>query len=147
MVKPGPDVLPREMMPKIGATQRIPVRPGIEPIGAGSAAEGGGQISEPATSLIPEPRAPFPGENPNYAASIPREELEGLAKIGKPGAGTQLQQLGGVHGRPVLYIPREAEFPTSVRARQILNEFGQPVDQSSTVERIEPIRKKRAENE
>lgn len=52
---------------------------------------------------IPVPRREFPGENPSNMASVPRGELEGLARTGKPGAGTQIQQLGG----KVLYTPEE----------------------------------------
>jgi hypothetical protein len=60
--------------------------------------------SIPDVSLVPEPRSLFPGEQPNYMANVPREELPGLADIAKPGAGQQLQQLG----KRVIYIPREA---------------------------------------
>jgi hypothetical protein len=52
--------------------------------------------------LIPEPTRMFAGEEPNYMASTPREDLPGLAASGKLGAGTQLQQLG----RRILYKPR-----------------------------------------
>jgi len=58
-------------------------------------------------TLIPEPRAPFSGENPNYMASVPREGLGKMALARKPGAGVQMQQLG----EPVLYVPKEAGFP------------------------------------
>jgi len=72
--------------PKIGAAQGSPL------IGA----------RDSGVTVFPEPNPLFPGENPNYAASIPRGELEDLAQRGKPGAGTQLQQLG----RPVIYRPK-----------------------------------------
>lgn len=55
-------------------------------------------------SVVPEPRRLFLGENPNYAASIPRDQLMQLAQSAKPGAATQLQQLG----QPVLYSPSGA---------------------------------------
>lgn len=58
-------------------------------------------------SLIPEPRPSFSGEDAGYMASVPRKQLSSLAQTGKPGAGMQLQQLG----KPVLYIPKEADFP------------------------------------
>lgn len=53
-------------------------------------------------SIVPEPRPQFPGENPNYEASVPRDELEEQAQRGKPGAGKQLQQIG----RTILYKPK-----------------------------------------
>lgn len=60
-----------------------------------------------APTVVPEPRANFPGENPEYMASVKRNDLIKMAKTGKPGAGTQLQQLG----KPVIYAPREAGYP------------------------------------
>jgi hypothetical protein len=59
------------------------------------------------TTFIPEPRRSFAGENEGYMASTPREELLGLARMRKPGAGAQLQQLG----KPIIYIPKEADLP------------------------------------
>ncbi len=58
-------------------------------------------------TFVPEPRPAFAGENEGYMASTPREELLGLAKMRKPGAGTQLQQIG----KPIIYIPKEADLP------------------------------------
>ena len=52
-------------------------------------------------SVLPEPRALFPGETPNYMASVPRGTLQDLALAGKPGAAKQIQQLGG----QVLFAP------------------------------------------
>ena len=60
------------------------------------------KIGHPEVNVVPEPRGEFAGENPNYMASVPRDELNRLAVAAKPGAGTQLQQLG----KPVIYIPR-----------------------------------------
>lgn len=57
----------------------------------------------PGTIIAPEPRAPFPGEDEGYMSSIPRGRLPGLAASGKPGAATQLQNLG----KTVLYTPPE----------------------------------------
>jgi hypothetical protein len=59
--------------------------------------------SLPGVSVVPEPRAPFEGENPKYMASITRSRLQQLASQGKLGAGTQLQQLG----KPLIYVPPE----------------------------------------
>lgn len=56
------------------------------------------------TKLVPEPREEFPGEDPNYMASVPRNRLSSLAVRGKPGAGRQLQQLG----EPIIYVPRSS---------------------------------------
>lgn len=58
-------------------------------------------------TFVPEPRPEFPGEQPNYMASVPREELGGLAKTMKPGAAKQLQQLG----KKIIYIPKGADYP------------------------------------
>ena len=60
------------------------------------------KIGHPEVNVVPEPRGEFAGENPNYMASVPRDELNRLAVAAKPGAGTQLQQLG----KPIIYIPR-----------------------------------------
>lgn len=59
-------------------------------------------------TVFPEPNKLFPGQNENYAASIPRNELEDLALAGKPGAGKQLQQLG----KSILYTPKGAGIET-----------------------------------
>ena len=77
-------------MPKIGAS------------GSGSPLVGAAPEQGGGVTVVPEPNPLFPGENPNYAASTPRDELIGQAQRGKPGAGTQLQQLG----RPVIYRPK-----------------------------------------
>jgi hypothetical protein len=53
-------------------------------------------------SVFPEPRPPVGGEDPNYMASVPRDELAGLAAAGKPGAAEHLRNLG----RTVIYVPR-----------------------------------------
>lgn len=58
----------------------------------------------PGVSVIPEPRPTFEGEQPNYMASVPRSTLPKAAAAGKPGAGTQLQQLG----KTVIYAPSGA---------------------------------------
>lgn len=76
-------------------------------------------------TVVPEPRAPFAGETPNYMASVPRDQLGNLALAGKPGAGTQLQQLG----QPVLYAPSGAgisNLKSSVALRDLLG--SQPGD-------------------
>jgi hypothetical protein len=52
-------------------------------------------------TVVPEPRALFPGETPNYMASVPRATLQDLALAGKPGAAKHVQQLGG----QVIYAP------------------------------------------
>lgn len=57
-------------------------------------------------AVLPEPRASFEGENEGYMASTPRAQLSKLAVSGKPGAGTQMQQLG----HRVLYIPKGADI-------------------------------------
>lgn len=76
-------------------------------------------------TVVPEPRAPFAGETPNYMASVPRDQLGNLALAGKPGAGTQLQQLG----QPILYAPSGAgisNLKSSVALRDLLG--SQPGD-------------------
>lgn len=55
-------------------------------------------------TVVPEPRALFTGETPNYMASVPRGTLQDLALAGKPGAAKQIQQLG----QQVLYAPSGA---------------------------------------
>jgi hypothetical protein len=76
-----------------------------EPTGVGAPT-----VAKPSRStgvaIVPEPRLQFAGETPNYMASVPRPRLERLALSGKPGAATQLQQLG----QPTLYIPRGADI-------------------------------------
>lgn len=76
----------------------------------------------PEVTVIPEPRATFPGETPNYMASVPREELSPLAMTRKPGAGTQMQQLG----KPVIYTPAEAGFP-GPRTTTLFGPEGEPI--------------------
>jgi hypothetical protein len=62
-------------------------------------------------AVVPEPRGLFPGEDPNYMASVPRARLNRLALSAKPGAGTQLQQLG----QSIIYLPSGAGIePVSV---------------------------------
>jgi hypothetical protein len=84
-------------------------------------------VTKPSTNtgvaVLPEPRAPFEGETPNYMASVPRPKLERLALSGKPGAGTQLQQLG----QRVIYAPRGEgiESPSMDALRQSLG-IGSP---------------------
>jgi hypothetical protein len=72
-----------------------------------AAGEGVAAEPEPEVNVLPEPRAPFKGENPNYMGSVPRNELNKMAVGRKPGAGRQLQQLG----QPIVYIPAEADVP------------------------------------
>ncbi len=128
--------------PKIGATMRTVVRPGMQPFGAG-AAEGGG-LPEPASKGVqyyPEPNAGPP--NP-LVGSIERPEVDQMAQRRVPGAVEHMVKLG----KPSIVIPREGELPSGVRSSTILNEYGKPIEgESEGVERIEPIRKKRAENE
>lgn len=57
---------------------------------------------EEGVSVVPEPRSLFPGEQPNYEASVPRDELLGQAQQRKPGAAKQLQQIG----KTILYKPK-----------------------------------------
>jgi hypothetical protein len=80
---------------------------------------------------IPVPRREFPGENPNNMASVPRAELEGLAKTGKPGAGTQIQQLGG----KVLYTP---EPRGNVRESTTFSSKGTPTREPDTTVPVSP---------
>lgn len=75
--------------------QRMPAM-GTDAAKAEAASRGGQTIR-----VIPEPREPFEGEKPGYMASVPRKSLRPLASSGKPGAGTQLQQLG----ERVIYSP------------------------------------------
>jgi hypothetical protein len=84
-------------------------KPDLAPINAGA---------KTGVAVLPEPRAPFEGETPNYMASVPRGKLTRLAIQGKPGAGTQLQQLG----QPILYAPKGAgiESPSMDALRQSL---------------------------
>ena len=70
-----------------------------------------------AVRTLPEPRTPFEGENPKYMASVPRKNLRSLAAGGKPGAGTQLQQLG----EKVIYAPT-AGFPAP---REVIRNIGE----------------------
>lgn len=104
-----------------GTAARIPVR---IPRDAAPATKGTSPApaAAPDITVLPEPRQPFAGENPGYMASVPREELNSLATTRKPGAGTQLQQLG----KPILYIPNEAGYP-GPRPSTLLNEFGKPI--------------------
>lgn len=64
------------------------------------------ELPEQQVFTVPVPREPLPGENPNYMASVPRGTLPELAAGGKPGAATQLQNLG----RKILYVPES--YPT-----------------------------------
>ncbi len=57
---------------------------------------------EDGVQVVPEPRKPFPGEQPGIMQSVPREELPEQAATGKPGAGTQLQNIG----KKIIYQPR-----------------------------------------
>lgn len=93
-----------------GRAARIPTRVPVTPEVPTPGSPG---IQPSGTSLIPEPRAPFAGENEGYMASVPRGTLSDLATSGKPGAGTQLQQLG----QPIIYIPREADWPIPVKPK------------------------------
>jgi hypothetical protein len=106
---------PRRAALEAGQTAPGPWHPGrgsAASINAEAAAAEGNRAT-----VIPEPRTPFPGENPNYMASVEREgQLPELAGRGKPGAGTQLQQLG----RPVLYEPKGAGYPPP-RSRTLLD--------------------------
>ena len=68
----------------------------------GATRPGGGDVT-----FVPEPRPTFTGEDPNYMASVPRNELGKMAVARKPGAAGQMQQLG----KPIIYIPDEADFP------------------------------------
>ncbi len=83
-------------------TPRIPMAPS-EPV----AAPVSPYLNPKGVSLIPEPRELFPGEDPNYMASVPRGKLGKMAVSRKPGAGAQMQQLG----QPIIYIPDEADYP------------------------------------
>lgn len=74
-------------------------------------------------TVVPEPRASFAGETPNYMASIPRDQLLKLAQGGKPGAGLQMQQLG----QPVIYAPSGAGI-SNVKASIPLSELANPGD-------------------
>jgi hypothetical protein len=71
-----------------------------------AAAEGPGLPNAKVVKL-PVPREPVPGENPGYMASIPRGRLLDLGRQGRPGAGTQLQNIG----KSVLYVPEEYPGP------------------------------------
>ena len=71
------------------------------------------------TSIIPEPRPQFEGENPKYMASVKRQKLQGLATGRKPGAGTQLQQLG----ETVLYAPGEGTGYEGPRSMKIFDPY------------------------
>jgi hypothetical protein len=75
-------------------------------------AEAGRQAAAASPSgviVVPEPKPLFPGQNENYAASMPRNELEPLAQAGQPGAAKQLQQLG----RKVIFSPPGAGIETA----------------------------------
>ncbi len=71
--------------------------------------------------VIPEPRAPFEGEKPGYMASVPRKSLRPLASSGKPGAGTQLQQLG----ERVIYTP-----PTGYPEPRLIQHIEEPSEET-----------------
>lgn len=91
-------------MPRISTSAMPSPVPGLPPI--------------PGVSLIPEPRAAGPTDNPGYMASIPRSKLQQLAAKGTPGAGAQLQNLG----RSVIYAPSGAgiESPAVTPLRSLL---------------------------
>jgi hypothetical protein len=133
-------VTPGFSTPSVGQTERIPVR-GMQPFGAG-AAEGGG-LPEPASKGVqyyPEPNA---GPANEYVGSIPRPEVDQMAQRRVPGAVEHMVKLG----KPSIVIPREGELPSGVRSSTILNEYGKPIEQSPDVERIEPIKRRKVENE
>jgi hypothetical protein len=91
----GTPEVPNRMVPP------PPTRYSVRPTRSGM-----GTTNAPVT-FVPEPRAPFAGEEPNYMASVPRSSLGKAAMSRKPGAGTQMQQLG----QPIIYIPDEADYP------------------------------------
>lgn len=95
-------IVPKGNDPVFGKTSHTPWEAPVEP-GTRLA----DQMTEDPVTRIPVPRRTFPGENPNNMGSVPRAELEGLAKTGKPGAGTQIQQLGG----KVIYTPEGGYAP------------------------------------
>jgi len=76
----------------------------------------GVEAPSPDVTRLPVPREPFPGENPNYAASIPRKDLLDLALQKKPGAGLQMQQTG----KTVMYVPESYPAP---RSSQVMDPF------------------------
>lgn len=76
--------------------------PKAAPVATG--APGVPAATTPGVNVIPEPRPTFQGEQPNYMASVPRGTLLKAANAAKPGAGTQLQQLG----KTVIYAPSGA---------------------------------------
>jgi hypothetical protein len=89
-------------------------KPELSPINTGA---------KTGVAILPEPRAPFEGENEGFMASVPRARLGKLGVTGKPGAGTQLQQLG----QHVVYAPRgsEIESPSMDALRESLG-IGSP---------------------
>ena len=117
-----------------GRAAKIPTRmPAIsDPSGRGGPipieAVRGGQ----AVRTVPEPRTPFEGENPKYMASVPRKNLRSLAAGGKPGAGTQLQQLG----EKVIYAP-PAGFPAP---REVIHNIGEEPE-PTTIPEIQRTRR------
>lgn len=85
------------------------VKAPIPPVKYSMKSGGGAERANPNAPItfVPEERPMFKGENPNYAASTPREELGPAAMRRKPGAARQMQQLG----QPIIYIPGEADVP------------------------------------
>lgn len=57
----------------------------------------------PGVSVFPEPREMAPGEKPGSMYSVPRSQLVGAARAGKPGATDVLRDLG----RPMVLLPKE----------------------------------------
>lgn len=90
-----------------GRAAKIPVRVRMNQLGS----TGEPSASSESPTFVREPRPNFTGENEGYMASVPRPDLDVLAKMGKPGAATQLQQLG----KPIIYIPKEADWTDYVK--------------------------------
>jgi hypothetical protein len=108
---PG-EVAPRAMSPP--PVRWSPPVPGrqpavpIPPVRYGPRMSVPGELEAGSSSMfVPEPREGFAGENPGYMASVPRGELGKMALTRKPGAAAHMQQLG----RPIIYIPDEADLP------------------------------------
>lgn len=74
-------------------------------------------------SVIPEPRAPLPGDRPGSAWSLNRTQgLPEAALRGQPGAGDVMRQL-----QPILYAP-SGEGISNVRSRVNLSDLTNPGD-------------------
>ena len=83
----------------------------------GGSTPGAARARPSGVTVVPEPRAPLPGQKPGYMASAPRDQLAGAAQRGTAGAADVMQQTG----TPLVYAPRGAGIysPNPLRLQEV----------------------------